>query len=876
LFSDGRVGSAKRRSMRGARALEASPIAARAVAPTPAAATRDVTGPGITSSVAMEAADLGILRWDPDRNAIAAMFGDNYEFVGMHGEWLSPSIVMYDNNYHVLGVPDPGTGIAMRRRSQLWPYQHNNWEYSTILPCDFIKIGNWWHAAVMVTKGLGNELRTEFHRSRDLVDWEVQPELSLPHPSHPGNVILTFDQIGDYVYIFGTGGLARNKPIWMWRNPANQFPNGWWEPWGWDGSRWGWGIPNENTPILDGAYGELSFRYLQGNCVLSYFDAGEYKQQARTVQNPEGNWRDGANLVDYAFGSQIPQLYGGYISPLSRLNEGGGMHFWVSQWNTQTNDPYRVMVVQGALKATGPLDAEPREAVAPDLDMLTAAAGPALDSMTAAAPRGARATVAVGDSDRFQRGRGVTADGEVGAAKRETVRGIRAMAARALVAPTRDVTGPGVTSSVAMEAADLGILRWDPGRKAIVAMFGDNFEFVGMNGEWQSPSIVMYDNNYHVLGVPDPGNGIAMRRRSQLWPYGHNNPDYDTVLPCDFIHVNGWWYVAVMLSKGPLEREGAQFMTEFWRSRDLVSWQGPIVQLDHRRPGHPGNTMLTFDQIGDYIYIFGTGGLPRNKPIWMWRNPADQFPNGWWEPWGWDGSKWDWGIPNEGTPILHGGYGELSFRNVQGNCVLSYLDAFGGKQQARTVQHPEDNWQDEANVVDYALGDEIQNHYGGYISPLSHLDEGGGMHFWVSQWVNNDNYRVMLVQDTLRARGPLGAEPLREAAAPEPDLLTAARRREASGASQVKISVPGAPLCESLNGEVAARAGQERRTAHGSKAAAAPRKTSTSRASKGAEHRAAGDGKAGAAPRKASSNRASKSAEPRTTRSSTKARRNGG
>ena len=120
----------------------------------------------------------------------------------------------------------------------------------------------------------------------------------------------------------------------MWRNPANQFPHGWWEPWGWDGFRWDWGIANENTPILDGRYGELSFRSSQGNCVLSYFDAGEYKQQARTVQNPEDNWRDGANVVDYAFGNDIPQLYGGYISPLSRLNEGDGMHFWVSQWNT--------------------------------------------------------------------------------------------------------------------------------------------------------------------------------------------------------------------------------------------------------------------------------------------------------------------------------------------------------------------------------------------------------------------------------------------------------------------------------------------------------------------------------------------------------------
>jgi D-arabinan endo alpha-(1,5)-arabinofuranosidase len=348
LIADGEVGSATWAALfpDGGRSPQRSDLGGAQILVAP---TRDVTGPGITTSVAMEAADLGILRWDPDRRAIAAMFGDNFEFVGMHGEWLSPSIVMYDNDYNVLGVPDTGNRIVMRRRRQLWPYHHNNGEYTTILPCDFIRIGDWWHVAVMVTNGLGNELRTEFHRSRDLVGWEVPRELNLPHPSHPGNTMLTFDRIGDYVYIFGTGGLARDRGIWMWRNPANQFPHGWWEPWGWDGFRWDWGIPNEGTPILQGRYGELSFRYLQGNCVLSYFDAGEYKQQARTVENPEDNWQDGANVVDYAFGFEIANLYGGYISPLSRLNEGGGMHFWVSQW--VNNDNYRVMLVQDTLWA---------------------------------------------------------------------------------------------------------------------------------------------------------------------------------------------------------------------------------------------------------------------------------------------------------------------------------------------------------------------------------------------------------------------------------------------------------------------------------------------------------------------------------------------
>lgn len=312
----------------------------------------DLTGAGLTDGpLAMYCADLGIPRWDAARNANAVMFGDNFQFRYMQGEWRSPSIVMYDTDYNPIGIPMTNPiGIKKQPVTQLWPYQHNNPKYSTILPTDFIKIGHTWYVSVMVTHGLGHELRTEFWSSPDLVTWSG-PVLSLPHPSHPGNVMLTFDVIDSYVYIFGTGGLARNQPLWMWRNPVDQFPLGWWEPWGWDGNTWNWGIPNENTPVLAGHFGEICFRYLGGKTVLSFFDAGNYKMTALVVDAP---WSDlyAATTIDYAFGWSTPQLYGGYISPQSALDNPNGMKFFVSQWNTITNDPYHVMLFQGTL-ATG-------------------------------------------------------------------------------------------------------------------------------------------------------------------------------------------------------------------------------------------------------------------------------------------------------------------------------------------------------------------------------------------------------------------------------------------------------------------------------------------------------------------------------------------
>jgi len=311
---------------------------------------KDVTGAGITDGVyAMYGADLGISRWDSARNATAVMFGDNFEFRYLQGEWRSPSIMMYNSNYDVLGIPTSGNGISRSRVRQLWPYTHNNPEYSTILPCDFIKIGSTWYVAVMVTKGLGNELRTEFWRSNDLVSWSG-PILSLRHPGHPGNVMLTFDVIGDYVYIFGTGGLKRNMPIYMWRNPVSVFPMGYWEPWGWNGSIWGWGIANENTPILTGAYGELAFRSLNGKSVLSFFDAGGYRCSAIVVPTPTSNWYVGRR-IDFATGATLPQLYGCHVTWDSRLDTTNGMKFIVSQWITSTNDPYKSILFQDTLRS---------------------------------------------------------------------------------------------------------------------------------------------------------------------------------------------------------------------------------------------------------------------------------------------------------------------------------------------------------------------------------------------------------------------------------------------------------------------------------------------------------------------------------------------
>jgi Domain of unknown function (DUF4185) len=326
-----------------------------------------VTGPGVTEAVNMVSADLGIVCWDPRRKCNVVVFGDNFAERYMRGEWQSPSIICYDKDFNLLGIP-VGTNqiVSSGNRRQALDYTHNAGGISTILPCDLIQLRDKWIMAVMIVGmgGLGDEKATQFFESQDLVQW-TKTGPSLEHPGHPGNVMLTFDRIGEYVYIFGTGGLARNRPIYMWRNKADEFPHGHWEPWGMDNVSWAWGNANEHTPILPGRYGELCFRHIQGHCVLSFFDVDRYCCSAITVPRPEDNWTTG-NRVDYAWGNQTPQLYGGYIAPDSKLNESGGMKFLVSQWNTSSNDPYHVIQFADTLRAMGPLVVELPEPPEPE------------------------------------------------------------------------------------------------------------------------------------------------------------------------------------------------------------------------------------------------------------------------------------------------------------------------------------------------------------------------------------------------------------------------------------------------------------------------------------------------------------------------------
>jgi hypothetical protein len=189
------------------------------------------------------------------------------------------------------------------------------------------------------------------------VEGSYRPWSSVPNPNPaPGQPPIVSDlhqpptQISGYqasdgkVYI-AADGFDRQQGVSMYRvDPGQVFDRGAWQPW----NGHGFGPAGQAAPpISAGNFGEISFREVDGRPVLSGFNAdtgatevrvgsglptGLFDTAPTTVVAPGGRW-------DQPVPGQYPQNYGGYILPGSTLNNLGII---VSQWNTNTGNPYVV------------------------------------------------------------------------------------------------------------------------------------------------------------------------------------------------------------------------------------------------------------------------------------------------------------------------------------------------------------------------------------------------------------------------------------------------------------------------------------------------------------------------------------------------------
>ena len=275
-------------------------------------------------------------------------------------DWRSPVIVWTDP---LAKATDPiRVSSAVKGGDQLWPYPHNNDKFSTVLPTDAIEIDGRLYIWVMVTKRLANEQWCELAYSDDRGEnWVTGPQWSV-RDFGGKRVMVTFDRKpgSDWVDIFSTGGLARDKGMIRFRCHKDKLLDpAAWSGWGWEGGNWGWDrYPSE---ILPGwRFGEICFRWIQGNAVLSGFDAGNYSAFIKVGADTDADWTKAKThrpVTGMPRGvDTVPRLYGCYVHPDSKLSTPNGVALIVSQWH-QSDNPYRAtqFSVTEPVLAVGPI-----------------------------------------------------------------------------------------------------------------------------------------------------------------------------------------------------------------------------------------------------------------------------------------------------------------------------------------------------------------------------------------------------------------------------------------------------------------------------------------------------------------------------------------
>lgn len=327
----------------------------------------DLTGPHLSMQFGVGAADLGAMVQAPNGD-IVAVFGDTYRDARAGSpDWRSPVILIgaRDENGRIhwdrAGGPDP----AYAR--QLWPYIHDSppWRhggFSTVIPSDILRVGDDLFLHVMVIHGFPAVKWTEIWRSSDSgVTWgHMGPGATFAADLHGGLAqSWTWDYNPDdgWVYVISTAFQSGSGMILRAVPPAGIGDRDAYVGWGLRDGQWGWNAePTVITPEGE-SWRETTFRRLAdgarvgwvlgGYCIsdrgLSYrvLDSPLDDLHQRTKTTPIATIMDWSS-EDHPAG-RVAQAYGGYIVPGSRLDVPDGVGLSVSQWNTKTHWPYRVM-----------------------------------------------------------------------------------------------------------------------------------------------------------------------------------------------------------------------------------------------------------------------------------------------------------------------------------------------------------------------------------------------------------------------------------------------------------------------------------------------------------------------------------------------------
>jgi hypothetical protein len=169
--------------------------------------------------------------------------------------------------------------------------------------------------------------------------------------------IPTTDSQTGWVYIVADSFTRRQSVVLYRATPEAFTDRSRWQGWA-AGPGGGWKSPTSPTPptpLWPDQVGEMCIRQIDGQAVLSYFNASTGNMEVRVAANPtllgdapvttvvqHDEWPDPAESLPPPQDNRLARPYGGYISPGSTLDE---LRIFVSQWDTRprVNAPYRVI-----------------------------------------------------------------------------------------------------------------------------------------------------------------------------------------------------------------------------------------------------------------------------------------------------------------------------------------------------------------------------------------------------------------------------------------------------------------------------------------------------------------------------------------------------
>lgn len=323
---------------------------------TPAATfVKEVTGEA-TRRWGVHGTDLGC----PTRLAdgrVAFFFGDTFSSRGRSGRrWRSP-VMLRSTTTDLRGGIEFESAAGGRTATEILPNAHDVRELPdresagsefTVVPADAVTIGDRTYLSVVsVHSWRSRAWPTNFTYLAWSDDggenWHRSPAR---WDNRGGSLdqLWTMERHDGYVYVISSA-FDRTNPggMILRRAPESRILEpGAYEDWGWDrGTGWAWGQPA--TPILPGPVGRCACdgSTAPGSSRTSIpprtRSSPHRGPDRRTVVGTDRAGRRGR--LGVADGTWA-QIYGGFIHPGSTLGE---LHLLVSQWNTTTGDPYRVL-----------------------------------------------------------------------------------------------------------------------------------------------------------------------------------------------------------------------------------------------------------------------------------------------------------------------------------------------------------------------------------------------------------------------------------------------------------------------------------------------------------------------------------------------------